>query len=122
MLSFFLQEMFEELAQELPSLIEPLIHERDRYLSYRLRMCCTQLFAQALRSGRDCSNLTVLTVVGMGHVRGIEKNFQNDLDKDDFVHISKLPVPKKSWITAQNVVVTLAFAGAGVYAWRKWMR
>ena len=35
--------MAQDLTEEMPSLVEPLIHERDRFLSYQLRDMCRRL-------------------------------------------------------------------------------
>eukprot|EP00039_Didymoeca_costata_P027195 m.17722 g.17722 ORF g.17722 m.17722 type:complete len:326 (-) comp6092_c0_seq1:113-1090(-) len=95
-------EMVTELTEEMPNLVEPLIHERDRYLLYNLRMTCMQLAQAAPKDLPPYANKekTVVAVVGMGHVSGIVKDWNIPFDKQswqqDLKRISTIP-PGQSW-------------------------
>jgi len=58
-------EMIEEATKHFPSLSRTIIDERDMYLSHTLKMC----------PGRK-----IVAVVGMGHVRGIQKYWKEQID------------------------------------------
>jgi len=58
-------EMIRELGEEFPSMVRPLLYERDEYLAATLRLC---------------PGPRVVGVVGLGHVEGIKKNWNNQID------------------------------------------
>ena len=63
------QVLLGDLDREFPSLAEVLIHERDRILTYSLMVsanCCTQPYGPPI---------TVVGIVGMGHINGICSNW-----------------------------------------------
>jgi pheromone shutdown protein TraB len=100
--------MFEELGRELPGVIEPLIHERDRFLSYQLRRCCSMLADQPLPK-------IVVAVVGMGHVKGIRHHFALPVDLEDMERISQLPATQPRYWTPARI--TLVTSVVGIAAW-----
>jgi len=55
-----LSAMFKEMGHRFPSLLQPLIHERDMYLAWSLKR------SKAVNGSRS-----VVGVVGKGHLRGI---------------------------------------------------
>lgn len=71
-----LQALLAEFSEELPDIKEPLISERDRYLSGKIRA-----------SGYK----RVVAVVGAGHVPGILNSFNSKIDFDE---LESIPAPK----------------------------
>lgn len=51
-----ISEMIADMTEELPTLVEPLIYERDRYLSYQLRDTCRRLQKSYTQSIMDSTN------------------------------------------------------------------
>ena len=67
-----LTEAFESLVEELPSLLRPLIHERDEYMVAQLR---------AISGFPGVTN--VVAVVGAGHVQGIKDKWEAEIDVEE---------------------------------------
>jgi pheromone shutdown protein TraB len=95
--------------------MEPLIHERDRYLAYQLRICCQRLAATVHAP-------VVVAVVGMGHVRGIQENFARQVDEEDLRRISEPPAPRPPLFTTTRVVFALTLCAAAVFTYRRYVR
>uniref|UniRef100_A0A7S1T7C2 TraB domain-containing protein n=1 Tax=Tetraselmis chuii TaxID=63592 RepID=A0A7S1T7C2_9CHLO len=72
-------EAIMELGREFPSLLEPLIYERDRYMVHRLRL----LSKQASK---------VVAVVGAGHLPGIRENWEKEIDVQE---VMWMPQPRQ---------------------------
>ena len=130
----FVTTAMSQMAEMLPNLSEPLIHERDRYLTHNLRTCCQVLqqrheaflsgavpsdgVSRSLVDGPGC--MTVLAVVGLGHRQGIVDRFNQPLDPEDFKNISQLP-PPTSWTFAivKYIVVPIGLTTAVAYGLRR---
>ncbi len=102
------------IPQELPNLIEPLLNERDRFLAYRLRACCSILAATTSTP----HNLTVVAVVGMGHMKGILASFHGPIDEADLLAISQLPPTQTSLIRPTAVLAAGVVVVVAVAVWR----
>ncbi|XP_057796648.1 uncharacterized protein LOC131012674 isoform X2 [Salvia miltiorrhiza] len=63
----------QELAKLLPSYVETLVYERDRYISGKL-----------LEVAREHSS--IVAIVGKGHVPGIQKNWKQPVDVKILCH------------------------------------
>lgn len=63
--SDIMSELIEELSAQFPSLVEHIITERDLYLTESLR---------------KCPGPVVVGVVGLGHLKGIQKYWNKDID------------------------------------------
>lgn len=70
-----LSDMMDEFAKAMPAVKEPLIDERDKFLISKVR---------------DAPGNTVVAVVGAGHVAGMEKHFQAEIDREA---INQIPPP-----------------------------
>ncbi len=57
---------YTQTQQEFPSIMQPLVYERDVFLAYQISCAARALSADPARPQ------TVLAVVGMGHVQGEE--------------------------------------------------
>jgi len=73
--SDMITEAITELTKEMPRLVEPLIYERDRFLTYQLRDACSRIAKlspppSALQLDMPFTPKTLVAVVGMGHVAG----------------------------------------------------
>jgi len=88
-----LEEIMKEVAKEIPSVIKPLIEERDMYLSSSLYQC-------ALKA--PC----VVAVVGLGHLEGIKKYWGEPVDRRALL---SLPPPRS---LLQRRLFTFVFWGS----------
>ncbi|PRP88990.1 traB domain-containing protein isoform 1 [Planoprotostelium fungivorum] len=98
-------EMLSEFTTEFPSLATTIIHERDQYLSGVLQSV----------PGR-----VVVAVVGLGHLRGIEKLWNQPLPNIE----SLLHVPRREsilWNTAKMLMISTGAVGIA-YALLRYLR
>lgn len=93
--------------KEIPGIVEPLLNERDRYLTHNLRKACRHI-ASIRPAG---SNPIMVAVVGMGHVGGIKNCFYKELDEQDFARISQKPQAVSVKQTLFTYVVAPALVG-----------
>ncbi|XP_072856697.1 traB domain-containing protein isoform X2 [Pogona vitticeps] len=77
-----LEQMMAEMIGEFPDLHRTIVSERDIYLTYMLKQAAkgTELPRASEAEPRRCVPSVVVGVVGMGHVPGIEKNWNTDLN------------------------------------------
>jgi len=86
--------MLKELSKEFPGITRPLIYERDEYLAYTLR---------------QCKGPVVVGVVGLGHVEGIKKSWEAQLD------VKKLTeIPPVGWWTLRRILLASLSLVVGV--------
>lgn len=71
-------ELIEELGTQFPTLVEHIITERDLYLTESLR---------------KCPGPVVVGVVGLGHLKGIQKYWKKDID---IKNLKQLPPNRSS--------------------------
>lgn len=111
-----LESTFTEFAEQSPELYEALISERDRFMAARLR-----------QENQHNAGKRVLVVIGAGHLEGLAKYLENDLEdpKAEVENLAKLPPPKKwpklvPWIIAVLVVTGFAigFSRSPELGWR----
>ncbi|MBQ9242536.1 MAG: TraB/GumN family protein [Proteobacteria bacterium] len=97
-----LSSMVLELAKQKPQFHLPLIDERDRYLMAKMRAHAS-----------DCKN--VVAVVGAGHVPGIVKYFNDEVDTDA---LDQLPKPSIVWKLVKWLIPIILFGGIayGLYS------
>ena len=97
-----LSSMVLELAEERPEFHRPLIDERDRYLMAKMR-----------EHAADCKK--VVAVVGAGHVPGIVKYFNTEVDTDE---LDQLPKPSIVWTLVKWLIPIILFGGIayGLYS------
>jgi pheromone shutdown-related protein TraB len=91
-----LEEALIEFSKEFPSIVKPLIQERDQYI------------AQTLRSS---TGKVIVAVIGAGHCPGIKKAILQDSDLDE---LSKIPPTKLSsilfaWFFPLIFILTMAY-------------
>ncbi|WCJ37719.1 TraB family protein [Euphorbia peplus] len=70
--------MIQEMSKEFPTLVETVVHERDRYMSSTL-----------LKVAREHSSVVV--VVGKGHLPGIKKHWKQPIEALQLEEILELP-------------------------------
>lgn len=87
----------QELGQKIPSLIAPLLTERDMFMVHIMR----QLASRAR---------TVVAVVGAGHLPGIAAQWEEEIDVDT---ICALPPPRTGLRWGR---IALLLAGGAVVA------
>ncbi len=88
--------IMKEFAKELPSIQEPLIDERDRYL---------------MASIEKAKGPKVVAVVGAGHVEGMTSYFGKDIDLEE---LTVIPPPSKwlgllKWIIPTLVLLAFSY-------------
>lgn len=73
-----------EFGRQFPSLLAPLMHERDLFLASRLHH-----HASKMDSGQQ-----MVAIIGAGHVPGIQQNWGKDIDVEALLTIPPLnPMP-----------------------------
>ncbi|CAA0374099.1 unnamed protein product [Arabidopsis thaliana] len=77
----------QEMSTEFPTLMETLVHERDKYMAYQL-----------LRIASEHSS--VVAVVGRGHLQGIKKNWNQTINIKELM---ELPT-NESIFTVKNIL------------------
>jgi len=80
-----LEEMLREMTGEFPALSEVFVKERDMYLANSLRLA-----AQPIRDPRDDAEFIapiVVGVVGIGHVPGIQENWEKEVDIKELLRV-----------------------------------
>ncbi|KAH6761180.1 TraB family protein, partial [Perilla frutescens var. frutescens] len=86
---------FQEMSKRFPALMETLVHERDQYMS-----------ATLLRVAREHNS--VVAVVRMGHLVGIQKNWKQPVDLKKLLSMP----PEKKRTPVGNI---LFYVAATVY-------
>ncbi|CAN1220312.1 TraB domain-containing protein [Linum perenne] len=89
--------VIQEMSKEYPTLMETLVHERDQYMSSMLHRYASE-------------HSSVVAVVGRGHLRGIQKHWQQPVSMDDLMEI---PNPKPA-VSALKIITSMTVAAAGV--------
>jgi pheromone shutdown-related protein TraB len=84
-----LSEIMQEFARAMPQVQVPLIDERDRYLASTIR---------------ESPGDTVVAVVGAGHVEGITRYFDQEIDRDV---LAVIPPPGRLVRALKWVIPTL---------------
>jgi pheromone shutdown-related protein TraB len=91
-----LESLLAEVGNSLPVLKSILIDERDMYLSQKIR---------------QSPGKKILAVVGAGHVAGIKRNWDKEIDMDD---LEKVP-PKKKTMVALKWILPAAILTLFIY-------
>lgn len=97
-----LETTFAEFAEQRKDLFEPLIDERDRYMTIRM-------LQEVAKQGHE----NILAVVGAGHVAGIKKYLQQDWqDLDEKItQLEHQPAKSKILKFIPWLIVLLIFSG-----------
>jgi len=88
-----LSSMMDTFAKEVPQVYLPLIDERDRYLCAKMR---------------EAEGKTIVAVVGAGHVNGIKRYFDQDIDT---AAIDVVPPPSIIWKLVKWIIPLVIVAG-----------
>ncbi|KAJ0434022.1 putative TraB family protein [Helianthus annuus] len=89
--------VIQEMSKQFPTLMETLVHERDKYMSSSL-----------LKVAREHGS--VVAVVGKGHLQGIQKYWKQPVEVRELL---ELPSTKPA-ISVSKVLSTVGVAVAGV--------
>jgi pheromone shutdown-related protein TraB len=95
-----LESLLAEVGNSLPVLKSILIDERDMYLSQKIR---------------QSQGKKILVVVGAGHVAGIKRNWDKEIDLGELEIIP----PKKKITTALKWIVPAAVIGLFIYGFSR---
>ncbi|NWI04806.1 TRABD protein, partial [Tichodroma muraria] len=111
-----LEQMMAEMIGEFPDLHRTIVSERDIYLTYMLKQAAKQIELPRASENepRKYIPAVVVGVVGMGHVPGIEKNWNSDLKIQE---IMSVPPPSASSKIFKFVLKATVFGllGYGCY-------
>ncbi|XP_071659496.1 traB domain-containing protein isoform X2 [Patagioenas fasciata] len=112
-----LEQMMAEMIGEFPDLHRTIVSERDIYLTYMLKQAAKQieLPRASETEPRKCIPAVVVGVVGMGHVPGIEKNWNSDLNIQE---IMSVPPPSASSKIFKFVIKATVFGLVGYGCYR----
>jgi pheromone shutdown-related protein TraB len=100
-----LETAFAEFAADRQDLYAPLIDERDRYMAAKLRQ-------ESARTGAR----RVLAVVGVGHLKGIERNLREDTEDPAAALRTLEQVPeRRSWTGVLPWALLILILGGFVY-------
>ena len=101
--------LMDEFKAEYPQIVVPLMVERDQWLCYSLK----QAASSALHTSAQSPN-SIVGVVGMGHVEGIRKYWEQDIDIG-----SLIIVPKPRRFRVLKVVGTVTVVcGISLICWK----
>ncbi|RVE72226.1 hypothetical protein OJAV_G00059890 [Oryzias javanicus] len=80
-----LEQTMSEMIGEFPALHQTIVAERDIYLTHTLRQA-----ARCVEAPHDAQKVpaVVVGVVGMGHVPGIERNWEKQLDIEEIMRVA----------------------------------
>ena len=103
--------LMDEFKAEYPQVVAPLMVERDQYLSHTLKQAASSTSATSPQTGTtNC----IVGVVGMGHVEGIKRHWEKDIDI-----VSLNTVPKSRRFSVLRLVGTVVVVcGFSVVCWR----
>lgn len=105
-----LTEAVKEVGRDFPSLLGPLLTERDQYMTYILRRIADQ--------GR-----TVVGIVGAGHLEGIRENWDKEIDVHTICSVPIVTSSKSKRSFKVGTLLVVALTGAtilyGVARWRR---
>ena len=115
-----LTEAIREVGKDFPSLLGPLITERDQYMVHVMH----QLAGAGVSKGDGGEPVvaeTVVAVVGAGHLEGIKKYWEDEIDIERIMQVagtaegSVYSLDKRRWWSASSYRrAALAVAGVGV--------
>ncbi|CAF4115558.1 unnamed protein product, partial [Rotaria sordida] len=108
-----LEKLLLEMSDQYPELSRVFVSERDQFLSYSLRKCAQKIPIETNQTGFVPS--TVVGVVGIGHVQGIIKQW-NQPTINDIQHLMKLTIddkPKTGWSTSNYLKLSFKLACLG---------
>lgn len=91
-----LSSMLETLSKELPEVKGPLIDERDLYMVSKLR---------------EAPGNIIVAIVGAGHVPGMKKHFDDEIDRAELTTLK----PPSRWVKAIKWAIPIAVLFA--FAW-----
>lgn len=89
--------VIQELSKEFPTVMETLVHERDKYMSSKL-----------LKVANEHSS--VVAVVGKGHLQGISKHWKEPVELNELLAMPS----RKGAISAAKLLQTIGVTVAGV--------
>ncbi|XP_010510035.1 PREDICTED: traB domain-containing protein-like [Camelina sativa] len=94
--------VIQEMSKEFPSLMETLVHERDKYMASLLFRVASE-------------HSSVVAVVGRGHLQGIKKNWKQPINMKELL---ELPTNNSTY-TLKNILryaVVVVAAGVAIIA------
>uniref|UniRef100_A0A5S6R5L2 TraB domain-containing protein n=1 Tax=Trichuris muris TaxID=70415 RepID=A0A5S6R5L2_TRIMR len=118
--SDMLEDLLREISGQFPSLAKVLLEERDQYMASVLRYLAFEEFHRALSSKTMPRPFNIVGVVGMGHVPGIVKNFNQDINIKE---LTRIPARRRHPILRFTVTcVAVGLCTYGAYRLAKSLR
>uniref|UniRef100_UPI00398EACBE traB domain-containing protein isoform X2 n=1 Tax=Pristiophorus japonicus TaxID=55135 RepID=UPI00398EACBE len=111
-----LEQMMSEMIGEFPDLHRTIVSERDVYLAYMLKQAAKPLELPLALGPEPSQQMPsiVVGVVGMGHVPGIEKNWNNLLNIQELMSVPPPSLATKVFKFAVKTTV-MGLMGYGCY-------
>jgi len=115
-----LESLLAEMAGEFPQLSKIFVDERDQYMAHVLHSILQKYTAEKISAWSSVMDtveyqpLTIVGVVGLGHMRGIEANWNRHIDSTNLLTV---PEPSRfSKVVRFGIrVAVLGGIGYGVY-------
>jgi pheromone shutdown protein TraB len=101
-----LTEAIKEVGKDFPSLLGPLITERDQYMTFIMQ----ELAGQATK---------VVAVVGAGHLEGIKAHWDSEIDIEAICRVPPKKRGLRSGVLLIGVAATSVAIVFGVSRWRQ---
>ncbi|XP_075065005.1 traB domain-containing protein isoform X1 [Mixophyes fleayi] len=111
-----LEQMMAEMIGEFPDLHRTIVSERDIYLTYMLKQAArrTELPRASESEPRKSVPSIVVGVVGMGHVPGIEMNWNSDVNIQEIMSVPP-PSTLSKVVTFAAKVTFFGLVGYGCF-------
>jgi pheromone shutdown protein TraB len=88
-----LESLLNEMAGTFPQLSDIFVNERDLYMTYVLHKVMEKYTAGKIEAWLNCRDkveyqpLTIVGVVGLGHMKGIESNWNKHVDQGSLLSV-----------------------------------
>ncbi|KAI1703914.1 traB family domain-containing protein [Ditylenchus destructor] len=113
-----LEELSKEWTRNTPQLHKVLVEERDQYMTHILHTLLERTTAQKIaaceKAGLRYEPVTIVAVVGIGHIAGMKARWNTNLHKDDFRKLLSFPMPRRipkiiKWMLEAAVCCGIAY-------------
>lgn len=102
--------LMDEFKAEYPQIVVPLMVERDQFLCYSLKQAASSAPMTSAQTAPNC----IVGVVGMGHVEGIRKFWEQDIDIGS---LNTVPKPRRFSVLKAVGTVTVV-CGISLICWK----
>ncbi|KAL7071382.1 hypothetical protein ACQ4LE_009338 [Meloidogyne hapla] len=118
-----LEELLQEMAGEYPQVSRILVDERDQYMTQVLHHLLQRGTVEKLCASKKCrakfEPLTIVAVVGMGHVKGIHANWAKPIDSNALLTIPPPSLSSRVVSTSVRLVFYGSIIAIGFFVGRR---